>query len=226
MNDRRARDLSRRNAGKIPSRDRILIVTEGEKTEVNYFNEMRKQLRISSMKLKVVPSSIGTDPISVVNYAERLIAKGLGKAGTENSPKAFEKVFAVFDRDQNFEAFYRARQQIGKFNGKYKTWDTKTPISFSSIGSAPNFELWLLLHFEALSPCEMHIWDPINRLRKHLPDYEKNDSSLFKKTQGRLQKALQNADRLNSDPDRKRADIETEVPVLIRELLKTPGQRG
>lgn len=63
MNDRRVRDLSRRNAGKIRSRDRILIVTEGEKTEVNYFNEMRKWLRISSMKLKVVPSSIGTDPI-------------------------------------------------------------------------------------------------------------------------------------------------------------------
>lgn len=220
MNDRRVRDLSRRNAGKIQSRDRILIVTEGEKTEVNYFEGMRRQLRISAMKVKVLPSSIGTDPLSVVNYAERLIMKGLGKTGAENSARAFEKVFAVFDRDQNFAAFYQAREEAARKDGRYRTADTKAPIRFEAIGSAPNFELWLLLHFEALSPGEMSIREPICRLRKYLPDYEKNRQDLFEATKKLLPKAMQNAERLRGASGRAKTDIETDVPRLIQELQK------
>ena len=58
------RKLSRR-----ASNDRILIVSEGSKTEPNYFSEIRAAYRLHTANVEVRPSELGSAPIQVVQYA-------------------------------------------------------------------------------------------------------------------------------------------------------------
>ena len=50
--------------------DYVLIVCEGAKSEPNYFNHLRHAYRLSSANLRVM-SADGTDPMSIVSFAER-----------------------------------------------------------------------------------------------------------------------------------------------------------
>ena len=101
MRDRSAKALSRRR-GKRPPYDRVLIVCEGEKTEPNYFNDIRRQNRVPSAHVRVLPSDYGTQPRQVVNFAEYLFLES----------REYDWVFAVFDRDEHptyHDAIHRAR---------------------------------------------------------------------------------------------------------------------
>ncbi|QWF69716.1 RloB domain-containing protein [Methylomonas paludis] len=72
---RQARKLERRQ-GKRTGNSRILIVSEGSKTEPNYFNEIRSEYRLSTVNVLVQQSGYGTTPLQVVNYAEHLLING------------------------------------------------------------------------------------------------------------------------------------------------------
>ncbi len=115
--------------------DRMLIVCEGKKTEPNYFNEMRQEARISTLHIRILHSQEGPQPLQVVNSAESEFQK----------TKQFEKVFAVFDRDDH-KTYADAIAKAESLNGKLKN-DEGKPVLFEAIVSVPCFELWLLLHF-------------------------------------------------------------------------------
>ena len=51
---------------------RILIVTEGRKTEPLYLEEIRAVHQLHSANVEVQPSQLGTAPIQVVRYAQQL----------------------------------------------------------------------------------------------------------------------------------------------------------
>lgn len=86
---RRARAIERRAASR-PAFDRILIVTEGEETEVNYFKEIRQHFRLPTASIHVCPAD-GSNPLQVVRYASELCQK----------TRQWERVFAVIDRDEH-----------------------------------------------------------------------------------------------------------------------------
>lgn len=101
MAKKRQHSLNRRNAGKRLTRDRILIVTEGE-TESAYFEALRRHCRISTVECRVVPSGKGTSPKNIVDYAETLLLNGFMNNQKRLFPsKSFEKVFVVFDEDND-----------------------------------------------------------------------------------------------------------------------------
>ena len=58
---RQANQLERK-AGKRASYDRILIVSEGSKTEPFYLNEIRANYRLSTTNVQVQHSQFGTSP--------------------------------------------------------------------------------------------------------------------------------------------------------------------
>lgn len=58
---RQARQLERK-LGRRASYDRILIVSEGSKTEPNYFEEIRSTFRLHTANVVVRPSELGTAP--------------------------------------------------------------------------------------------------------------------------------------------------------------------
>lgn len=176
---RTGRDL-RRKPPKRRAYPRVLIVCEGTKTEVNYFEEIRQKARIPSVHLQVISSSLGTDPQRVVEGAEKEFKKS----------KAFEKVYSVFDRDEHL-SYANAIAMAEARNGKLKN-DEKAPVSFEAIVSVPCFELWLLLHFvEVMAPIHRH--DALVRLRQYLPEYEKADKDTYSATMANLAVATERA---------------------------------
>lgn len=58
-----------RKLARRASYDRILIISEGSKTEPNYFEEIRQTYRLHTANVDVRPSELGTAPIQVVQYA-------------------------------------------------------------------------------------------------------------------------------------------------------------
>jgi hypothetical protein len=200
---RSSRDL-RRCVRNRRSYDRVLIVCEGEKTECNYLDEIRQIARIPSAHIQVIPSGLGTDPRSVVKSAEAVF---------ESKGKGFERIYAVFDRDDHPEYANAIHMACAK-DKKLKS-DEKQPVRFEAIVSVPCFELWLLLHFS-------DVWSPIHRdtvlarLRTHVTVYKKGLPNLFELTRANLEAATSRAKTLKQTNQR----IPGEVPYTdVHELV-------
>lgn len=130
-NNSRYRNRKYRNLREnIPN---ILIVTEGEKTELDYFKRLRKEYKLPKVNVNVI-SSKRSDPTHIVNESEKYISE---------SGKEFEFVFCVFDRD-NEKQFSKALDRIDKINKRKKVGYEK----FVAITSVPCFEYWYLLHVD------------------------------------------------------------------------------
>ena len=163
----------------------MLIVCEGEKTEPNYFEEIRKSARIAPADIRVIPSELGTQPLRVVESAIREFSK----------KKAYDRVYAVFDRDDH-ENYANAIHKAEAQNGKLKN-DERKPISFCAIVSVPCFEFWLLLHFENVLAW-LHRDVVYDRLRQYIFGYQKNASDIYAKTRHLLGTASDRANQLRA----------------------------
>jgi hypothetical protein len=213
--ERQRQQLERKRAQR-ESCDRILIVSEGRKTEPNYFNEIRIVYRLSTASVAVRPSELGTAPIQVVQYAQELFEKGDSHKGIQ--PRSFEQVYAVFDRDDH-DSYHDALEQAESLDRTLKN-DAKQWITFRAIASVPCFELWLLLHYEDIQ-APLHRDEVMHRLKQHLPSYDKGASDVFKNTQAHLDVAISRAKKL---AERFSAHTEDEEPftaiVNLVELLR------
>jgi hypothetical protein len=185
--ERQRRQLERKS-GRRASYDRLLIVSEGSRTEPGYFREVIAHHRLPSAHVVVRPSLLGTQPLLVVDYAEQLFVDG--DAHRRLAPKVYDRVYAVFDRDEHptfHEALARARALDGRLRN-----DLKRPVPFVAVPTRPCFEFWLLLHFEDVRHL-LHREEVLQRLKRHLPDYEKGSRGIFAATQPRLPIALERA---------------------------------
>lgn len=187
--ERQQKQLARKQ-GQRDSYDRILIVSEGSKTEPNYFREIRTAYRLHAANVQVHPGALGTAPLKVVDYAKNLFMNGDRHKGIQR--RAFERVYAVFDRDDH-ESYHSALAQAEALNGKLRN-DAKQAVTFQAIASVPSFELWLL-HFE-------DVWAPVHRdevmsrLKRHIPNYNKGAGDAFAITSDQLSNANTRAERL------------------------------
>lgn len=165
----RSRHLSRKNGRRL-AYDRILIVCEGEKTEPNYFEDIRKKNRVPSAHVRVLPSEYGTQPRQIVDYAE---AKFL-----EN--RAFEWIFAIFDRDSH-ATYHDALTRVSTLDRALRNDEHKS-VRFVAIPSVPCFELWLLLHFhDQKAFCDRG--EMLRRLKQYIPDHTKGKTGVFALTE-------------------------------------------
>ncbi len=160
-----------RDPGKL-----ALIVCEGNKTEPNYFHEIRKLRRLSSLSVEIVQGkTAGNHPKLLVDYAKRARAK-LKKQGLN-----YDQIWCVFDRDAHEGidlAFDNAKR-----NG--------IEIAFSN----PSFEIWLLLHF-TLRTAYIDRNAALSQVKKYILGYEKKMEGVYGKLISRLSAAKQNADAL------------------------------
>lgn len=177
-----------RKSGKRASYERILIVSEGSKTEPFYLGEIRTHYRLHTANVQVQPSQFGTSPLHVVEYAEHLFVNG--DEAKNIQPRAFEQVYAVFDRDDH-PSYHNALAKIVALNGKLLN-DAKQKVVFQAVASVPCFELWLLLHFEeVLAP--LHRTEVYQRLCQYLPRYDKGQAGHYAQTCQNLAVATQRA---------------------------------
>jgi hypothetical protein len=170
---------------------RILIVTEGSKTEPLYLEEIRAAHQLHSANVAVQPGQLGTAPIQVVRYAQQLFEEGDLVKGIR--PKSFDQVYAVFDRDDH-DSYFNALSLAQTLDGKLRN-DDRQVISFKAIASIPSFELWLLLHYEDIQ-APIHRDEVMARLKQHIPGYEKGAGGAFATTLNRLETATQRAQAL------------------------------
>ena len=192
-NQPKARQLARKDKKETrrASYARILIVTEGSKTEPLYFEDIRSAYQLHSANVAVQPGLLGTAPTQVVNYARKLFEEGDLHRGIR--PRSFDQVYAVFDRDEH-DSYFNALGLAKSLDGKLRN-DDRQPVSFRAIASVPSFELWLLLHYEDIQ-APIHRDKVMARLKQHIRDYDKGAGGTFATTQQRLTMAMQRAQAL------------------------------
>ncbi|OGB33112.1 MAG: hypothetical protein A3F78_12280 [Burkholderiales bacterium RIFCSPLOWO2_12_FULL_61_40] len=163
---------------------RILIVTEGSKTEPLYLEEIRAAYQLHSANVEVQSGQLGTAPIQVMRYAQQLFEKGELHKGIR--PKSFDQVYAVFDRDDH-DSYFNALSLAQSLDGKLRN-DDRQAVSFKAIASIPSFELWLLLHYEDIQ-APIHRDEVMDRLKQHIAGYDKGVGGAFATTRDRLESA-------------------------------------
>ncbi len=201
------RRIGNRKKASRESYDRVLIVTEGERTERFYFDGLKSRYRINSANVEISPSIVGSDPQSIVETAIRFRDEEISFG------ERYDRVYCVFDR--NSHANFIAASQRAQNEGIYlaRSW--------------PCFEYWLLLHYEYMrspfqpthgrSSCD----ECIACLRKYLPNYQKADKNLFKDLEPNLEIAKNNARQARADVQRTASvNPSTEVDLLVEYLQK------
>lgn len=189
-----------------------LVIVEGQ-TEEKYFTDLAAYYRsLSTFVLR----GQGTDAVSLVDYAARLYLNG--RQGNSRQQRAsakcfpariFDKIFIVFDEDERPEQRRTALVAIDAFNAKNKK------VKMVACDSRPDFELWVLLHYEKLHPRPYRIADIDAKLHKHMSDYSKAMDGLFARVHDKTETAVQNANFLRNSKDREEADCFTNVDVLV-----------
>ena len=117
---------------KIKFSKRMVIITEGRKSEVSYFSELRHELGLSTRDVTIVPGD-SSSPINVALTAEREVRKA--------DKDEIGEVFCIFDRDTH-STYLEALDIIEKLSRD----NVRTCDSIEAIPSIPCFEYWYLLH--------------------------------------------------------------------------------
>lgn len=144
-------------------RKRILIVTEGERTEVDYFNHLKDylELRHSQLEVHVESSAEGNTPSRVVRSAKALreqAEKRQAEADANGALDArynFDEVWVVFDT----ESHSHTCQDL--MPAAENAADDGMGVAISR----PSFESWFLLHLQDGLPAMEFCADVCTQLR-------------------------------------------------------------
>ena len=148
-----------RKTGKINARDTFYIITNGERSEKNYFDLLKSYKSIYDVKVEYE----NRDPLGLVEFAVRY-------------RKDANQVWCVFDIDASHkeERLIPAIKLAEEHNIKY---------AFSNLA----FEVWLISHFQVCDKymtCNQHkaLLDSIikNELKLN-QEYDKSDKDLLEK---------------------------------------------
>lgn len=189
----------------------FLIVCEGEKTEPNYFKALEKELPKGTVEIRIDGTARNT--LGIINYAI---------AQREKSCRKFDRVWAVFDKDDFPDRNFNSAINKAISNDINCAWSNQA------------FELWFLLHFQFVNT-PMSREDYKAYLEREVKSksgnkeykYLKNDLSTFSilKKFGNQEQAIEWAKKLDLGfTDKKYAthNPSTQVYKLIEEL-KNPS---
>ena len=207
---RLTRAEKKREVGTRSKRVYFLIVTEGVKTEPNYFNALKQDLGLGTISVIDIEGQ-GKDTLRVVEEAISLRQKSFPF-------KRYDRIWAVFDRDSFPTRNFNGAIEKAESNNIQCAWSNEA------------FELWFLLHFHFVNVKmdRADYSDFLNReIRKSIKNfrYEKNSTEIYKilKKVGNQRNAIAWAKQLESQfTDRKFANHNpcTKVHLLIEELFK------
>ncbi len=211
MSHRRSPQRLDRPTGRRTPRKRVLIVCEGQVTEVEYFEGIRDYFRSLPVEIRACKIvGLGRDPGSLVAYAIRERDKKDKEArGQRDANLAYDEVWCVVDVDDHStldQAVSAARK--GQVNLAV---------------SHPCFELWILYHFETCTAaCDS---DQISRkLRKHITGYDKHLGRDFPFCNHELaRERAQRADPDHCEANRKGRNPSTNAWLIV-EVIRQAGR--
>jgi hypothetical protein len=180
----------------------FIIATEGKKTEPAYFRMGIFKSRERPVRVKVLRRGGGSSPEAVLEGMREYL-KGYQKK------KKGDEAWLVVDKDQ----------WKGEELELLHVWSLSDSNRHLAV-SNPQFEYWLLLHFEDgrnvsnKSEC-------LRRLKKHIPDYDKARLHEGKFTVTRVRRATKRGKLQDSPPCRKWPDgTGTTVYRITERILK------
>ena len=202
---------TRKSKTKRTIKKRIIIATEGSKTESRYFNSLKTQYRLSNVKV-LTRKSTRSSPKDVI--------KCLDKYKRDNGLNKGDELWAVIDHDGRPEKVLNNAAQKAK-DEKYRLAD-----------SNPCFELWLLLHHKRLNQFRKLEASGDNRACSRAEsELEKLDKSYDKDNKGRLNTskyisrittAIQNAKETDTQETPLLNQIGTRVYRLVESIRSSP----
>lgn len=164
-----------RSRGARPTRDertRILLLCGGNVTEPSYFGGLKQHRRHPAIK---VMKKGGKDPVTLARHAAEL-----------RDTDGYDEAWCVIDVDE---------YDIGAAVAEARRLDVRLAVS------NPCFEYWLLLHFEKCD-APLTCYDDVKpRLKRHMPDYNKQSLKFDDYVAG-LDDAINRAKRGCDDIDR------------------------
>lgn len=201
---------SSRPYGNRPQRRYYLIVCEGEKTEPNYFEAIRKILP-KEMVNRVTIEGTGRNTLSLINYANLEIEKRKQAGGPP-----YYHIWLVFDRDSfNPDDFDNAIQCIEQKSSTSEKWH--------AAWSNEAFELWYILHFRTQTggALSREAYQDILESEMGRP-YKKNAPDMFELICDRTPQAIRRAEtarKLLADQPFHSQNPATTVHRLVNQLL-------
>jgi len=188
----------------------FLIICEGEKTEPNYFEGLKKDLPVGTLAIaEMTIKGTGKNTESLVDFTIKYRKK---------SNQKFDRVWAVFDKDSFTDEQFNNAIIRAEGTGINCAWSNEA------------FELWFLLHFQFVihgmrrQDYQSYLEREIKRVSQKEYTYKKNDLNTYSilKEHGDQQQAIVWAKELKAIfNDRKHADHNpcTLVYLLIEELF-------
>jgi RloB-like protein len=169
------------------SKQRFLIVCEGEKTEPNYLKSLQQALRINETLVKIIHPK-NNSPIGIFTHAKEAYEQ------SKNDGDPYDQVYCVFDRDMH-ESFEEALNKI------------KSTENFEAITTNPCFEFWLLLHFKYTSAAykqkdRKSVGDQVEHDLKQFDifaNYKKGQKDIYLLCKEKLSIAITNARQLRNE---------------------------
>lgn len=203
---RSARDYGRPRRFEISAK-KILIVTEGKNTEINYFKALRTRLKLSATDIQVIHPE-GTDPVTLTQEAVRL--RNLRKKNDPQNP--YDEVWVVFDLEKQYDERRRKAKKAREIPGA-------KGIQF--IESDPSFEYWRLLHEpNGYTTRFFHDCDSVQKeLKKHCPAYSKSEIP-NEATLNQIPTAVERAKRCRKHHEESggNGNPSTNVDLLVRSM--------
>lgn len=157
--NRRRGNLPKRRQEHRAPRQRFLVLSEGDRTEPDYFRWLRDQLGSRLLRIEPKGGDGTSDPLRLVRKAAKLQADAAQRAHRQKDTfLAYDQVWCLVDVDDHTTLEQAAAEA------------RKADIQLAV--SNPCFELWALLHLEDQ---QGHIERNTlrERLRVHMPDYGK-----------------------------------------------------
>ena len=200
-----------RPGSRLSGKPRILILCDGAQTEPNYFRQLKNFRRLTSVAVRGPrPRQIGS-----ARLLKRVRDELKADAG-------WDHVYCVVDHDGHDSAVNKLRSELEAINRRRNS--PRVHMALSN----PCFELWLLLHFEftdrpyaslhgGKSACD----SVIERLRRHIPGYRKNEAQQLEQLMDLVDQAIHNANRLERLKASQQANSpHTDIGELAARLLK------
>jgi RloB-like protein len=154
---RKLSQLKRRKPS-IAERQRFILICEGEKTEIVYFNALKKHYRGAQISIEyVAPAGV---PITIMDKVKARMVE-LRQEQRHNLSAESDTVWAVFDRDEH----HKVTEAIAGCES------AGAQVAYSN----PCFEVWLLLHHEDYHAADDH-HQVQKRYQKFDPTYDPNGS--------------------------------------------------
>ena len=211
FNHRRRKLADRKEGTRTPKPDSFLIISEGTKTEPNYFNGLASYINhhfghsIEVKKPTIDARGEGVGTVHLVQEADKIAAR---------APIMFSQVWILFDKDE-FSDFDEAIELCHSYH-YHAGWSNQS------------FEYWLYLHF-MYSDSALHRTEWVNKLNQLFKDqgicqkgYDKNDPQLFNHIteKGSIKNAIRNARKIDQQYNENQLPSKRDPCTKIYQLLE------